>query len=618
MKYPLVLLMMLCLVKADVIERPLWEPLGQPDQVSYDKQHNVFVDGFVCFDNWMLHADHELVTKLTHPRRIPAKSHIVLSLRKDLFNENKQYLCAGTFLQIVKPVPAKRRLVLINVEEVLTDLTRPEDKQYRVWPHLGILFIGTVAHEEGYEVVLWDELVQGLAPLEKLIKQDDIVGLSLVATGIERGVTIARKAKELGARYVIAGNDSAIFRSNQLLNIPEKPIDAVFTSNSLFSVRQFFREIQYASVDALIIPDVQTKSGLIQASNIREKLVEEIALRRRLKQSGTFDEHDVFIVPKLDLFSEAYWQEVWSNYRSEFGHKHSNPDTVRNALALFAQGCTRTRGTDVCLYCTIAGVADLRLPSRKYLVATAEAYKRFGIDMVFNVTDSVLEMQKVVQVLKEENIRYNAMTIYGRAQGIARAPHLLDDWLSVVNDRLLINVGMDSGDDKPLKEGIHKSSIESGSRVADNRQAVELIKKSGAHLHYSLIFGSPGETRESCERSMEFLEWTIDTLGDQLDICETDIFWLNFGAPASRVFYSYDYARELAEIAGKSISAVEWYRDFASQKEKLTVPLKTEKAWYEHFTNIDYDEAQAYNRRVIARMARHNGSIRGRAYKPTA
>lgn len=507
-----------------------------------------------------------------------------------------------------------RRFVLINVEETLLDLTKETDRQYRVWPHLGLLFVGTAAYEEGYEVVLWDELVQGKAPLDQLVQPGDIVGFSLVVTGIERGMQLAHQAKRLGARYCIAGNDSAIFRSKQILSLPDKPIDAVFTGNSVVAVRNFFREIGHTPIEAIRINGVETTADHQLRSNEPSQLHAELAARKLLAPSIR---DDVFIVPKLDLFGQEYWDEVWANYRSQFGHKHFNPDTVRNAIALFAQGCTRTRGTDVCSYCTIAGVGDIRFPSDHYLLHTAEAYQRFGIDMVFNATDSVLEMASVVEAMKRQSIRWNAMTIYGRAQGIVRNPDLVDEWLSVVNDRLLINVGMDSGDDTLLRQGVVKSSIVDGSRLTENQKAVRIIKASGAHLHYSLIFGIPGESLESCERSIEFLEWTVQTLGSQLDIAETDKYWLNYGSPASRVFHDYEHAVHLAGMAGKTISKTEWRTHFASHAEHLVVPMHVEESWYRFFTTIDIDTADSFNNRAAAIMAKHTGSIRGRAFKPT-
>ncbi len=614
MKYLLISLLALSLIKVDVMTVPVYG--WDESLLAYDSKGQAY-SYTTPWDNWMTTLSLSERKKVLTPIKIPAEKKMNFSFRQELFTDDKRSFVASMFPIGFMKKDQRRRFVLINVEETILNKTKESDRQYRVWPHLGLLFVGTAAHEENYEVVLWDELVQGHVNLSALIQPGDIVGFSLVVTGIERGVELARRAKVLGARYCIAGNDSAIFRVNQLLSIADKPIDAVFTTNSVVAVRSFFRQISSVSLDQLIIFGIETRPGVIQRSNEHDFLVSEMNERKQQNSMGKFDPHDVFIVPKLDLYPQSYWDEVWSNYRSQFGHKHANPETVKNAMSLFAQGCTRTQGADVCSYCTIAGVADIRIPSREYLIENVEVYKKFGIDMVFNVTDSVFEMSPVINALQQENIKFNAMTIYGRAQGITKMPQQIEKWLSVVNDRLLVNVGMDSGDDNSLKKGIVKSSITPGSRVNENHEAVKRIKESGAHLHYSLIFGSPGETKESCERSIEFLEWTIQTLGKQLDICETDIYWLNFGSPASKLFESYPHAVYLASLAGKFITSQEWQTYFVAYKNHLFVPMEVEESWYRFFTNIDLDTAQEYNKKCTELMAKHTGSIRGRAFKPS-
>src|SRR5258706_14694820 len=143
-----------------------------------------------------------------------------------------------------------RRFKLINVEESLTEMAA-DQLQFRVWPHLGLLYVATVADEEGREVSLYDELVQGYVDMEEFVEPGDVVGLSLVASGMSRGVELARQAKRLGANLRIVGKDAAIFRADQPIRLPDHPIDAVFTSNSLTSVRQFMRHITSATLERM-------------------------------------------------------------------------------------------------------------------------------------------------------------------------------------------------------------------------------------------------------------------------------------------------------------------------------------------------------------------------------
>ncbi len=590
--------------KTEIIMEPEWILWGNPEYIHYDAERDVFVNANTQIEHW------RVGTPCSKPEEVPVKRTTIIVLRfwEAKLETRHQYV----FMMAALNRP-RRRFVLVNVEQTIVEANLG-NKHYRVWPHLGMLYVGTAAREEDWDVIMWDELVQGYCDLEKLVQPGDVVGLSLVVTGVERGVGLAQQAKSLGASMVIAGNDSAIFRANEILALPDRPVDAVFTTNSLTSIRTFFRHFGTAKLPE--ITGVARKSGEAARSNVQQVLLSELRTRKELERQGAFDVEDVFVIPKFDLFPQSYWDEVWSNYREVFGHKHRDGNAIRNGIALFAQGCTRTRGTNACSYCAIAGVGDIRIPSEDYLRRTLEAYDRMGISMVFNTTDSAYEMRPLVQRLKNVGAKFDALTIYGRAQGIALHPELLDNWLSFVSDRLLLNIGMDSGDDKILAQGVMKSSSGKGSRIEENQEAMHHIRKSGVHLHYSLIFGSPGETIDSCERSIDFLEWSIAELGPQLDVVESDIYWLNFGSPVSEIFTDYEKARELAAIAGKEISHGEWYQGFARHASDLVIPESAKEAWYRHFTNIDLGMAQAYNRRVTEIMTRHEGAIAGRAFKP--
>lgn len=591
--------------------KPMWILWGDPRFIRYNPDAHVWVNKNTQGEMWRWQtSDPELKRRLLEPEQVPEKKEVKIKFNL-LFWQRENHIAELQAAMTCSVVVPNRKLKLINVEESINEF-RKENTGSRIWPHLGLLYVGTVADEEGWDVALYDELVEGYVDLDRIIQPGDVVGLSFVVTGMERGVELARQAKRLGASYVIAGNDSAIFRADQVLRLPDHPIDAVFTTNSLAAVRQFLRQVGSVELNKLNISGVAVVPTGVNPSNERLSIQAERKMRSKLLRQGKFDPQDVFVVPKLNLFGDAYWQKVWRNYRAIFGHKHINPAEVRNALALFAQGCTRTGQADVCSYCTIAGVADIRIPTTEYLKQVLEAYQSFGINYVFNATDSVLEMRHISNALKNLGAFFpEGLMIYGRAWGLAHHPQLIDEWLSLTGGRLLVNVGMDSGDERILNRGVIKAS-QSGSRLEENRQAVQNIAASGAHLHYSLIFGSPGETRETCEESLEFFEWTRSVLRKHLDQCETDIYWLNHGSPASRVFCDYGYARQLASLAGKEISQETWRHRFHRHCDTLVVPWECEEAWYECFTSITVEEAQKYNVQVANAMASHEGAAPGR------
>lgn len=598
-------------LKADK-NRPVYPVKIHDEKVEWNEGEEVWIDRNVYYDSWIFNTEPEerkrLLALYETPVRTPVHKTIVVKVRERYYTRPETQLALGAIVAL----DGKKlgRFVVVNV-----DNSPANEDQYRIWPHLGILYVGTAAHEEGWEVLLWDELIQGHAKLDELLGPGDILGLSLVVSFTDRGIELARQAKQLGARYVIAGNDAAIFRAPQLLALPDKPIDAVFTSNSTNAIRQFFREIADRDMSELNIPEVATSP---QQAVIHSNDTETLTLEFQQRKEQRRDPLDGFLIPNFNLYDMSYWEKVWSTYRSQYGHKHSNPEVMRGAIINLAQGCTRTQGKEACSYCTIYGVADVRLPDEAYLARLLERYESFGINSLYNITDSAYEMYPLVKRLQNIGFKTGSLEIYGRALGLADHPKLLETWLSFVDERLLINCGMDSGDEQMLTQGIVKAHRGSGSRLSENRQAIMNVRGSGAHLYYSVILGSPGETEESCKRTVDFVEWTLAQLGTQLDLVEADIYWLNFGSAASRVFNDFEYAQQLAGIAGKSITQDEWYRDFAQYADVISMPWSVEEAWYQRFTQIDVVTAYEYQARVRTLTGQHPEHVTPRdyAFKP--
>jgi len=492
--------------------------------------------------------------------------------------------------------PLSGRTILINVESNIWG------QQYKIWPHLGLLTIGTIVEESGYEAILWDELREGPFPLD-WIKEGDIIGLSLVVTGIERGVELAREAKRRGAAYVIAGNDAARFRARQILKmVADSPIDAVFTSDSLIAVSVFFRKVRKLhSTEHWNIPGVATRYG-----------------------SAMSTDKELFKVPNLKLFGPAYWEKIHQAYRSQFGHKHSDRDGVKNALIQLSHGCGRASaggGKKKCKFCGIGGVEQFLMPGEDYLTKVLETYQDFGVNTFFNVADSSLEMVPLLSTLeKMRPSTMKALNMYGRAQTMATKPELIERWANIPSERLLINCGLESIDETILQHGIEKAASKTGSRADENWQAIRNIKAAGSkvHLHCSVIFGSPGETRDSCERTLGFIKSVIGMLGTQLDVCEPDSWWPNFGSPSAQVYRDYDEAQRLAAIAGKTISPETWHKCFERHADDLVVSKESLEAWFQLFTSISLEEALDFCEKVALEMDKVPGRIEGRtnAFQP--
>lgn len=592
-------------------DKPLWGFCANPGathECVWNESSHTWTETYVGWDNWEWQATdiagRTLVHDMHEPKQVPVEREYILTINQATYTkpETANLLLGLVALSTEKRrVEEKRRVVIINVEASQW----PEES--RVWPHLGINYIGTVAEQEGWEVVLHDELIEGQINLAEVVRSGDIVGLSLVTTGIDRGVELAHEAKTLGASYVIAGNDSAMFRAKQLLELPNKPIDAVFLTNSLPVVREFFRHADSFIAGGQSIRHVATASEQVPliTNEAAGVVVEKKAYRPE----------DFFLVPNLNLFGSTYWERVHTAYRNQFGHKHTDAASVKNAIALLAQGCGRAGAGNVCDYCTIRHVGNVVLPPPGYLEETLATYRQFGINTLFNVTDSSFEMKALAEQLRDAG-GVDSLVMYARSQMMALRPDLIELWKSCVKERVLFNCGMDSGSEHMLQASINKSNSRVGSRLGENYTALKNIKAAGpkVHLHFSVIFGAVGETHESCTDTLGFVEDAADILGEQLDVVEGDVFWVNFGAPCSEIFHSYDAASRRAINAGKAITLEEWQQHFGRHANALSVPNEAQEAWYQFFTHITRADAEAYNAKVRAMMDSVPGRIVGRQF----
>lgn len=468
-----------------------------------------------------------------------------------------------------------------------------EDSSHRAtWPHLGILIVGSVIQQLGWDVALYDENVQGPIPLEKYVREGDIVGLSVVVTAADRSLALAKEAKGLGTSFVFMGNDQASARAKQILEtIPE--VDGVFRGDSLDSVRTVFQSI--LMTDSLLPERV---SGFCRRRNGEIENPPPVPFR----------DISEFPTPAFSLYPSEYWNLVWENHRRTNGFEYADTAKIRGCNILLASGCPH--GHDACSYCSIGEVEQLRWGNDEYYRTLLVAYQSFGINSFYNVCDDFAGFGAIIKKLFNLGIRFPHLVCYARAWVGAHCRKNIEDLLSLVapGGHLKLNIGLDSGDDGVLKFGVNK-----GNGVQENKAMVLLMKELGIWGHFSFIFGSPGETKETCQRTLDFIQWTFDTLGRLVANCESDIYWISHGAPCEKIFTNYEYALRLATIARKTIMKAEWEQEFFSKCDCISVPWSVQEAWYRYFTNIDIAYAEECNARV-RRLAQEHHTAFGRSY----
>jgi len=273
---------------------------------------------------------------------------------------------------------------------------------------------------------------------------------------------------------------------------------------------------------------------------------------------------------------------------------------------MLASGCVHAR--NACHYCAISHASQLRCGNERYVRKLIDAYKQFGVNSFYEICDDLLGFRSLICRLKAWSIKFPHFTCYARASS-ANSWNIEELFGLVEPDgHLKFNIGLDSGDDMILRRGINK-----GSGLNENIKIVRLMKEFGIWAHFSFIFGSPGETKTSCQRTLDFIQWVFDTMGQLIANIEADIWWVNYGAPCDKIFVDYNFACHYATMAGKQITYREWQNDFFAYRDSIVVPWEVQKNWYRWFTNIDINYAEECIAKVRQGAAQNNTNF-GRAY----
>ncbi|MFA5872038.1 MAG: B12-binding domain-containing radical SAM protein [Parcubacteria group bacterium] len=485
-----------------------------------------------------------------------------------------------------------KRVFLINVGD-----RRPADSlHWHAWPSLGILTVGSLLQEIGWDVTLYDENILGPIRLEDFVRSGDVVGLSLLISSCERGLHLANEAKKLGSQYVILGNDQAASRAKQILSQCPS-VDGIFLGDNLDPIEKVFGCI--AKISSLPV------DGIAGFTRRDRNGIPALILAKPFHSLQ-------FNKPDFKLYSQAYWERVWQNHQELDGSEYSIDSTgIKNATIMLASGCAH--GRNACSYCSINEVGQMRWGDADYFLSLIEAYKNFGISTYYNVTDDFTGFPQLIDKLYTAGVKFPNLIFYGRARSAMHRPKIFENILRLVDGGYAkVNCGLDSGSDLILQQGLNK-----GHGIRENKELVLLAKKLGLHLHCSFIFGSPGENERSCQETLEFIEWMLGILGKQVARIESDIFWAWHSAPSGRIFTSYEFARGYAAMVGKDLPRVAWRREFNIYQDSISLPWKVQLSFLRWFTRVDVDFVRDCNTN-IRRLAEKYGVIYGIAHGANA
>jgi anaerobic magnesium-protoporphyrin IX monomethyl ester cyclase len=157
-----------------------------------------------------------------------------------------------------------------------------------------------------------------------------------------------------------------------------------------------------------------------------------------------------------------------------------------------------------CIFCSQhSWRKTLRLRSVENIMAEIDhIYDAWGIKNILFLDDTLTVNHKRIfrlcDELKKRNVTWRGWT---RANMVTEE---LVDKMSESNC-LALCIGVESGSQRIL-DNLHK-----GTTIEENRKAIQYIKNSGMYARISIIVGSPGETWDTVQESIDF---TLETQPD--------------------------------------------------------------------------------------------------------
>ncbi|KPK00264.1 MAG: hypothetical protein AMK71_08545 [Nitrospira bacterium SG8_35_4] len=341
---------------------------------------------------------------------------------------------------------------------------------------LGLGYISSYMKSKGHDVLIVDPEMQGIteSDLHEIIKQENpgIVGLSSVTPNFSLACKMAKKIKSIsGAVVVYGGIHASTFAERIIEHHPEFDIvvygEGEETMSELASMieNNKFSHDKLKSIKGLCYRD----NGTVYKTAVRP-FIEDV-------DSLPFPDRDSI---GLDVYKATGHIGVSSK--------------VANVLT--SRGCPAR-----CTFCEsfLTMGYKFRAHSADYVLAEIRNLKeRYGVEqIVFNDDTFTINYDRVKTICERLiHDNYNIKWFCFARVNTIRDEEMLR--LMKASGCVQINFGVETGDETIMK------SIKKGITLDQARKAFQLTHKVGIKTSAGFIFGFPGETKDSIERTINF------------------------------------------------------------------------------------------------------------------
>lgn len=506
---------------------------------------------------------------------------------------------------------ARKKVMLVNAP---VKTNGNECANLATFPALGIVSLGTRLQKDfpGIEISIADGGLHSKEEIKKQIEDEkpEIVGISVLTPTYAEGLDIAEYAKQNQAKVVLGNDHASLFAGLIMRKRPyvDYVVKAEFGEEPLSWIvsRELGLERKVAS------PGCGGEKVLLrEGDQVRGVQFPKQQLGELYKDSED--------IPNLDLIFDDL-ELASKNYNAKYGHRHKTerkPVIINNV-----RGCGNAKRK--CIYC---GIYDLSLNAGdpKFFWETVKKHiETHGINFFYEVCDSFLSFPRYVRQLiatkpfdpRRRDIEFE---VYARANDVVGIPNKIN-WLKQLNVTR-VNLGLDSGDDKMLGFLRKNNRNAALSPTQINYEAVRRLAEAGINIHASFPLGSIGETQESLENTLGFIERIAKDYGKSLATLEASELVPLPNSPSWDILLSnensvFDFNGGREEtLAEARIYVDPKTRDLLRERYSNQDVLSTEslaRDWTSYFTHINWSDIERAKKRIND-TAKRIGAIYGRA-----
>lgn len=339
-----------------------------------------------------------------------------------------------------------------------------------VHPPLGIAYIAAFIRNK-YDVSILDANALNLSvnDIKKRVidLKPDVVGITSTTANIFNAFAVAKTVKKVNKDIVIIlGGVHATASPEHALSDPN--IDYICVGEGEHTTADFLDAIQSKSNEAISrVKGIAYKNDKKIVYNERRELIKDL---------------DSLPMPAYDLLPMDKYQSI-----------QASEDRVMTLIT--SRGCPYQ-----CIFCDVQAVfgRSYRFHSPKRTIEEIKhLMKNYGItEFHFKDSEFTLLPKRVMDIC--DQIVKNKLKIKWLCNG--RVNHMSLLLLQKMHKAgcKMVTFGVESGDDRILK------ILKKAYTTQDVMNAFKLAKKAGIETTANMIIGSPGDTRESIERTIEF------------------------------------------------------------------------------------------------------------------